>query len=307
MSGSNAVAIRPVATPVAIVDDWTQARIDLVLTNYCNGAPEATAMAFIALARRRRLSPEEKQIYLVKRGDKWSMETGIDGLRLIADRTEAYAGRDLPVFGEAIDGHPDSASFTVYKIVQGQRVPFSAIAFWEEFRPKDDRQAFMWKQMPRHMLAKVAEAQALRSAFPADMSGLYIEEEMQQAGAPSRVTVTEVPHRGKGGAQTRSVPARTGSRTQDPNALATPEQIKALVDIGKRKRLGTDDIGILMGGLGWETRVTHGQAAERIGWLGGATTEQIDAEMAAAMERLEAEAAQDMAEIDAAVGRTMAP
>ncbi len=43
----------------------------------------------------------------------------------------------------------------------------------------------MWKRMPHTMLAKCAEALALRKGFPRQLAGLYAKEEMDQAGSPA--------------------------------------------------------------------------------------------------------------------------
>jgi RecT family len=40
----------------------------------------------------------------------------------------------------------------------------------------------MWQKMPHLMLSKTAEALALRCAFPAELAGVYVVEELEQAG-----------------------------------------------------------------------------------------------------------------------------
>jgi hypothetical protein len=76
----------------------------------------------------------------------------------------------------------------------------------------------MWKKMPRVMLGKVAESQALRKAFPINFNGLYTFEEMQvedivQSGTP----------KGNG----MKAPA-SKSQQNDPNAPITENQLKAI-------------------------------------------------------------------------------
>lgn len=305
MSQASAVAlVEPQAPQIVALDEWTETRVNFVIQNYCGGAPKETAAAFIQVARKRRLSPEEKQIYLIKRADKWSVETSIDGYRLIADRSEAYAGSDMAIFGPTVDGHPESAMVTVYKIVQGQRVPFSAIAYWDEFAPVGN-QAFMWAKMPRHMLAKVAEAHALRKAFPADLSGIYVAEEMHQAEDVTRsATVRDVTPRA-GAAKPKAVAASAPSATDDD--LVTIEQVKALVDLGRRKRLGELDVAMLFGGEGWENRMTQGQAKQQIAWMSKATPTEIETRFSLAMADAPTDAVDEMADVDAAVDGVVIP
>ena len=107
---------------------------------------------------------------------------GIDGLRSVAERTGDYAGNDDPKFDD--EEKPTKATVSVFKMVQGTRVEFTATARWSQYVPlkKDKTIASpLWEKMPHLMLGKCAEALALRKAFPQVMSGLYVAEEMHQA------------------------------------------------------------------------------------------------------------------------------
>ena len=134
---------------------------------------------FFAACERYNLNPIANQIYPQVRQGRLNITTGIDGYRLIADRTGKYAGNDDPVYDD--EETPRRATVCVYKIVGGTRCAFVASARWDQYYP-GDKQGFMWNKMPHLMLGKCAEALALRKAFPAELSGIYTNEEMEQAG-----------------------------------------------------------------------------------------------------------------------------
>jgi phage recombination protein Bet len=143
---------------------------------------------FAMVANRSGLDPFAKQVYAVKRKGRVTFQTGIDGYRSIAARTGLYDGQDEPEYGPWIEspfGHPESATVRVYR--KGVTRAIAATAFWDEYKPADND--FMWQRMPRVMLAKVAEALALRKAFPYDPeqrqgigADIYTADEMAQAG-----------------------------------------------------------------------------------------------------------------------------
>lgn len=158
-------------------------QVELIKRTVAKGATDDELKLFLYQAQKTGLDPLARQIYFQKRragGDeRVTIITGIDGYRLTADRTGKYAGQDDPVFDD--ENEPRKASVTVYKLVGGVRCPFTATARWNQYYPGDN-QGFMWRKMPHHMLSKCAEALALRKAFPAELSGVFVKEEMEQAG-----------------------------------------------------------------------------------------------------------------------------
>ena len=175
---SLAVIAHERASEVRYSDD----QIDLLKRTVARGLTDNEFAFLVALSKRRQLDLFAHQLYGVKRGDEMTPQTGIDGYRLMAARSRCYAGSDKAVFSGTPGTTGFSAEVTVYRMTDGQRCPFTAEVYWEEFCPdgknNNDR---MWRKMPRVMLAKCGEAAALRKAFPEEVSGIYIHEEMEQA------------------------------------------------------------------------------------------------------------------------------
>lgn len=162
---------------------FDQSKVDLIKKMIAKDATTDELQLFLHQSSRMGLDPLAKQIYFSKRRNKdgthqVTITTGIDGYRLIADRTGQYAGNDDPVFDN--EESPRKATVTVYKIVGGIRCAYTASARWDQYYP-GDAQGFMWRKMPHLMLGKCAEGLALRKAFPAELSGSYVKEEMEQA------------------------------------------------------------------------------------------------------------------------------
>jgi len=174
--------------------EYTREQVDLIKATVAAGATDNELKLFLTVAKAHGLDPFTRQVHFIKR-KRWdrakggyeevgTIQTGIDGYRSIAARTGQLAGIDDASYEEA-GGRPVKASVTVYRLAGGIRCPFTASARWSEYAQanKDGESMGLWQKMPYLMLAKCAEALALRKAFPAELGGIYTHEEMQQAEA----------------------------------------------------------------------------------------------------------------------------
>lgn len=193
-------------------------KLDLIKKTVADGLSDLQFELLIARSKATGLDPLQNQIHGVVRQGKLTIQTGIDGFRLIAHRTGHYAGKDEAIFEIEKDGLPLSCKVTVYKHVNGEKVKYTESARWSEYYP-GDKQGFMWKKMPFTMLEKCAEAKALRSAFPSDLSGLYAEEEMHQADS----------------VLTTRVVSDTTKEIQDEHIVTVDKVISAFASLGVTK------------------------------------------------------------------------
>ena len=173
---------------------WTPEQTQLIATTIAPGCSSDELRLFAYACQRTGLDPFSKQIYAIKRGGKMTIQAGIDGLRAIAERTGQLDGSETYWCSEEGDwkdvwlsSKPPAAAKTIVHR-KGSQHPFVGVARFADYNAGQG----LWSKMPAAMIAKCSEALALRKAFPADMSGVYSTDEMQQADAEP-VTVTTLP------------------------------------------------------------------------------------------------------------------
>jgi len=186
---SKELQLNPEEKKVSIVNQYTNEQLQVIKQHIAVGATNDELIYFLQVCKAQNLDPLSKQIYFVKRGGQMNIQTGIDGYRAMAEQSGTLAGIDDPVYDTEDAKNPNKATVTVYKMMRGVRTPFTASARWSEYVPSGG-QAFMWNKMPYLMLGKVAEALALRKAFPKNLGGVYTEEEMAQSGGLNKTQLT---------------------------------------------------------------------------------------------------------------------
>lgn len=170
--------------------------IDVLRESLYPGAENASIRLVIGYCRASALDPMQKPVHIVPMWDKQTSRMrdvimpGIGLYRTQAARSGEYGGVSEPEFGpditEQIEGYeityPQWCRVTVTRLVGGHPATFTATERWKEnYAVKGGKQRSiapnaMWAKRPYGQLAKCAEAQALRKAFPEAGSAPTAEE-----------------------------------------------------------------------------------------------------------------------------------
>lgn len=177
---------------------WVSMLKEQLMSSKDGEVSNAELVYFATVSKSTGLDPAKREIYAIFRNTKqkdgtykpkMSIQTGIDGFRIAAERGGQFGGSREPEFvydeNNKISVNysgtqkvvPNIAKVTVYKVFKDRVLETTRTANWADFYP-GDAQGAMWRKFPEVMLAKCAEAQALRAAFP-NLGQLYLEEEMQ--------------------------------------------------------------------------------------------------------------------------------
>lgn len=169
---------------------YTRDQIELIKRQVAVGVTDDELKLFLYQCQRTGLDALTKQIYAIKRGGKLTIQTAIDGFRLIAQRTGEYRGQVGPFWcGESgawmdvwlSSDPPVAAKVGVWR--KDFAEPVWGVARTDAYAARGERGQFagLWRTMSDTMIAKCAEALALRKAFPHELSGIYSGDEMAQS------------------------------------------------------------------------------------------------------------------------------
>lgn len=199
MDTSLTVKDAAMAQPFGVNVDFTEEQVALIKRTIARGASDDELSLFLLQCRMTGLNPFTRQIYSIRR-KQWNaqsrsyeeaqvIQVSIDGFRLVAERSRKYAGQ-LGPFWCAKDGdwldvwlRPEPPAAAKVGVLRHDfKEPVWAVALFDSYAQKNNSGELIsrWKTDPAGMLAKCAEALALRKAFPQDLSGLYTTDEFEK-------------------------------------------------------------------------------------------------------------------------------
>jgi phage recombination protein Bet len=224
----------------------SQDQIQLVKDTICRGASDNELQMFISICNKTGLDPFSKQCWAVKRWDSglgrevMAFQTGVDGFRVIANRSDKYSGQLGPFWCDETgewkdvwlsDKPPVAAKVGVLRA--DFKEPLWGVAKFSSYaaRKKDGSLTPFWVKMPDLMIAKVAECLALRKAFPQDLSGINSDDELDRAETdfknlePDKTFQQLKDEATKSIEQSCGVTPEQSTQTKEPERFPKPEQI----------------------------------------------------------------------------------
>lgn len=170
------------STALSVVTDFTPEQMKLITDTVAKGATPDELKLFLYRCKSLGFDPlKAGQIHFVKYGNgAGTIVVGIDGFRTRAMRSQKLSGIKRGVIRNE-KGSAVGAWAEVYRTdwQHPARIEVSLAEYSTGRGP--------WQKMPETMIQKVAEAAALRMAFPDDLGGIYTQEEMDQAEASKPV------------------------------------------------------------------------------------------------------------------------
>lgn len=176
-----------------LTEIYSTEQLDLIKNTLWGGdLTPGEFMTAMFVAKKRNLSPFERQIYAFVQVDRRTgkrtlvCQATIDGFRAIAHRTGRLNGVSRKLIKDE-KGRVIGAKTRVK--VKGIEDPFIAeVSFGEYVKMYDGKPTGPWAKMPETMILKVSEAQAYRMAFPEDLSNLYTDDEIAEYETEINVT-----------------------------------------------------------------------------------------------------------------------
>ena len=193
-----------------VFDEYQTAALNqLGLRNAGNG----DRAVFLHVSQRTGLDPFARQIYMIERKEKknekvngqwvehyeskWTIQTGIEGWRVIRDRAErregvrgklkrfCYYDTDDVKHKAWTRAEPPAAVEVTYTVRDrnGIKTPYTSVLRFTEYVQTKEINGkkvaiAQWAVKPVHMLEKCTEADVYRKAFPQDYSGVYLDDAM---------------------------------------------------------------------------------------------------------------------------------
>jgi hypothetical protein len=246
MSGtSNSLAVREdtaLTGALAISADqvqWTSMQEAALNQLGLKNAPNGDRLVFLHVAQRTGLDPFARQIHMIERGGKWSIQTGIDGFRVNRARAEREAGV-RGILGQAIyvdaeggeckrwfKATPPVGCEITYTVRDrdGTETPYTSyLRFTEYAQYFGGKLGPKWSSSPAHMLEKCTEADVYRKAFPQDFSGIALDDAAAGDGSDGPPAVQPQRQRVDAAAARARNPRTVAASVVTPDASPAGEQ-----------------------------------------------------------------------------------